>query len=105
MASRLPAEDIAGLQTLLQGSPYRGIAGNPRLFPKLGIADFVRFFPAVAGVRIAEKDAAALRSFLAERGIVIMIRAGVTRLVTHLDVSAADVDKTVAAFKQFYRSS
>jgi threonine aldolase len=53
-------------------------------------------------VEIPEAVLAALREHLARAGI----RASVgphTRLVTHLDISAADVQKTIAAFKEFFQ--
>jgi threonine aldolase len=53
-------------------------------------------------VEIPEAVLAALREHLARAGI----RASVgphTRLVTHLDISAADVQKIIAAFKEFFQ--
>jgi threonine aldolase len=53
-------------------------------------------------VEIPEAACAPLREHLAKAGI----RASVgphTRLVTHLDISAADVQKTIAAFKEFFQ--
>jgi threonine aldolase len=53
-------------------------------------------------VEIPEASVAALRGHLAQRGI----RASVgphTRLVTHLDVTRADVQTTIAAFKDFFK--
>jgi len=44
-----------------------------------------------------------LRRALAEQGIRASIGPH-TRLVTHLDVSAADVERTVAAFKAFFKN-
>jgi threonine aldolase len=53
-------------------------------------------------VEIPEASVVALREHLVKRGI----RASVgthTRLVTHLDVSKEDVQKTIAAFKDFFQ--
>jgi threonine aldolase len=44
----------------------------------------------------------ALDAFLAARGIAIMGYQPRLRLVTHLDVDAADIDRAVAAFKAFF---
>ena len=53
-------------------------------------------------VEIPEASVAALREHLAKRGIRASIGAH-TRLVTHLDVSKEDVQKTIAAFKDFFQ--
>ncbi|NIA53924.1 low-specificity L-threonine aldolase [Massilia sp. TW-1] len=53
-------------------------------------------------VEIPEAACAALRDALARQGIRASI-APHTRLVTHLDVSSADVRTTVAAFESFFR--
>jgi threonine aldolase len=45
---------------------------------------------------------AGLRDALAREGIRASIGAH-TRLVTHLDVSRADVDKVVAVFKAYFK--
>ena len=42
-----------------------------------------------------------LRAYLEQRGIIALIGPK-TRLVTHLDVSAAQIQQTIAAFKQFF---
>ncbi|MBV8634420.1 MAG: low-specificity L-threonine aldolase, partial [Burkholderiaceae bacterium] len=42
-----------------------------------------------------------LRAYLGQRGIIALIGPK-TRLVTHLDVSAAQIQQTIAAFKQFF---
>ncbi len=55
-------------------------------------------------VEIPETAVAALREHLAGRGIRASIGTH-TRLVTHLDVSQADVQATVAAFKDFFKDS
>jgi threonine aldolase len=53
-------------------------------------------------VEIPEAACAPLREHLASRGIRASIGPH-TRLVTHLDVSAADVQKVIAAFKDFFK--
>jgi threonine aldolase len=53
-------------------------------------------------VEIPEAAVAALREHLARAGIRASIGPH-TRLVTHLDVSSDDVQKTIAAFKDFFK--
>jgi threonine aldolase len=53
-------------------------------------------------VEMPEAACAPLREHLASRGIRASIGPH-TRLVTHLDVSAADVQKVIAAFKDFFK--
>jgi threonine aldolase len=53
-------------------------------------------------VEIPETAVAGLRDALAREGIRASIGAH-TRLVTHLDVSRADVDKVVAVFKAYFK--
>jgi threonine aldolase len=53
-------------------------------------------------VEIPEAACAPLRDALMRQGIRASIGPH-TRLVTHLDVSAADVKKTIAAFEAFFR--
>jgi threonine aldolase len=53
-------------------------------------------------VEIPEAAAASLRDALAREGIRASIGAH-TRLVTHLDVSRADVEKVIASFKAFFK--
>lgn len=53
-------------------------------------------------VEIPEAAVAGLREHLARNGIRASIGAH-TRLVTHLDISKEDVQKTIAAFKDFFR--
>jgi threonine aldolase len=53
-------------------------------------------------VEIPEADCAPLREHLATRGIRASIGPH-TRLVTHLDVSKEDVQKTITAFKDFFK--
>jgi threonine aldolase len=53
-------------------------------------------------VQIPEAACAPLRAALAEQGIRASIGPH-TRLVTHLDVSAADVQTIIAAFKAFFK--
>jgi threonine aldolase len=45
---------------------------------------------------------AALDAFLRSRGILILARSANVRLVTHLDVDAADVDRATAAVREFF---
>lgn len=50
---------------------------------------------------LAPETAERLVPFLGERGIVIAGRESI-RLVTHLDVTAADIERTLAAFREFF---
>jgi threonine aldolase len=52
-------------------------------------------------VRIPAEQAAPLAGFLRERNILVLPGARL-RLVTHLDVDAAGVERTVAAFSEFF---
>ncbi len=45
---------------------------------------------------------AALQSFLRNHGILILARSATVRLVTHLDVDAAGIDRATAAFHEFF---
>jgi len=54
-------------------------------------------FAAVPAVRLD-----ALVEFMQRRGILLMARSPVLRLVTHLDVDRAGIDRAVAAFKDFF---
>lgn len=49
------------------------------------------------------EDAKALGSFLYEKGILIAV-SPVSRMVVHLDISESDIEKTIDAFKEFYRN-
>ena len=42
-----------------------------------------------------------LTAFLRERGVLVAGRGGL-RLVTHLDVTAADIERVVALFREFF---
>jgi len=53
-------------------------------------------------VRVPPERLAALEAFLRGRGVVILARAASVRLVTHLDVDAAGVDRATAAFRDFF---
>lgn len=53
-------------------------------------------------VEIPEAAVAALREHLAKAGIRASVGAH-TRLVTHLDISKEDVQKTIAAFQDFFK--
>jgi threonine aldolase len=55
-------------------------------------------FVAVPAARLSS-----LETFLRERGILILGRSSTLRLVTHLDVDEAGIDRTVAAFGEYYR--
>jgi threonine aldolase len=55
-------------------------------------------------VKLPEAHAAPLAAALKAKGIIII--AGPTcRLVTHLDVNARDIDATIAAFKDYFRTA
>jgi threonine aldolase len=51
--------------------------------------------------QFAQAHCAALEAFLKQRGILIQVLYG-TRMVTHLDVSAADIDAVIAAVKDYF---
>lgn len=51
----------------------------------------------------AGEDAAALSAFLYEREILVT-PSSVARMVVHLDISESDIEKTIDAFKDFYRN-
>lgn len=53
-------------------------------------------------VTVPEHSLAALQAFLRGHGILIMARSPTVRLVTHLDVGAAGVDRAAAAFGEFF---
>ena len=53
-------------------------------------------------IRMAAAQAEELAAFLRERGILIS-PASTTRLVTHLDISAADIATTIDRISEFYR--
>ena len=50
-----------------------------------------------------EKDLEPLRAHLAAHGIIIAAQRPQTRLVTHLDITGEDVDRTIEAFGEFYK--
>ncbi|HEY6838983.1 MAG TPA: low-specificity L-threonine aldolase [Geobacteraceae bacterium] len=52
-------------------------------------------------VSLPPETVAPLTSFLRERGVIVSGRGGL-RLVTHLDVSAGDVERAVAAFREYF---
>jgi threonine aldolase len=54
-------------------------------------------FVTVPADRLAE-----LAAFLRGRGILILARSASVRLVTHLDVDAAGIDRAAAAFHEFF---
>jgi threonine aldolase len=53
-------------------------------------------------VTVPPERLAALDSFLRVRGILILARLPTVRLVTHLDVDAAGVERATAAFHEFF---
>jgi threonine aldolase len=52
-------------------------------------------------VRIPPERAAALKAHLERAGVLALVGPR-TRLATHLDVSAAGIDRAVAAFRSFF---
>jgi threonine aldolase len=52
-------------------------------------------------VRVPAERCAALQAHLRERGVIALVGAR-TRLVTHLDVDAAGIDRAIAAFRAFF---
>jgi threonine aldolase len=54
-------------------------------------------------VEVPANDCAALGHHLREQGVIAIVGPR-TRLVTHLDVSRADIDATIAAFRAFYKA-
>lgn len=55
-------------------------------------------------VKVARERCEALQAHLADAGVTAIVSPR-TRLVTHLDVDAAGVDRAVAAFAAFGRSA
>ena len=53
-------------------------------------------------VKVPPERLAALEAFLRGRGVVILAHAASVRLVTHLDVDAAGVDRVTAGFRDFF---
>ena len=53
-------------------------------------------------VTVPENLLAELEIFLRERGVLIMARSSTVRLVTHLDVEAAGIDRATTAFAEFF---
>ncbi len=51
-----------------------------------------------------EQDLEPLRAHLADSGIIISAQRPYTRLVTHLDITAEDVERTIEAFGEFYKA-
>jgi threonine aldolase len=52
-------------------------------------------------VGVADHAALPLAGFLKERGILVFAQEKL-RLVTHLDITAADVETVIAAFRDFF---
>jgi len=86
------AEDHANAKTLAEG--LVGLTGL-KLDPSRVQTNMI-----FASMEPAKVDA--LVKHLRGQGIVILANPNL-RFVTHLDVSRADVDKTIAAFKSFFR--
>lgn len=66
----------------------------------------LRFDPATVQTNMVllplpPETVAPLTAFLRERGVLVAGRGGL-RLVTHLDVTAADVERAVAGFREFF---
>jgi threonine aldolase len=55
-------------------------------------------------LKISPDQAAALAAHLKKQGVIVLARAPM-RLVTHLDVDAAGIDRALAAFKSFFVSA
>jgi len=53
-------------------------------------------------VAVPPERVAALATFLRSRGILVMARSPALRLVTHLDVDSAGIDRTTTAFAEFF---
>jgi threonine aldolase len=54
--------------------------------------------------KVAPADVQPLARHLADRGVTAIVSPRM-RMVTHLDVDAAAIDRAVAAFAGFYRKS
>ena len=75
-----------------------------RLAAGLTEIDVLRLEPVQTNIvyaHVPKQQCADLQAYLAARGIVTLIGPK-TRLVTHLDVSKAQVDQVIAVFKQFF---
>jgi threonine aldolase len=79
-------------------------ANARRLAERLARIDALDVSPAATNmvhVTVPAERASALRAHLRERGV--LVRAGSTlRLVTHLDVAPADVERAIGAFEEFF---
>jgi threonine aldolase len=69
--------------------------------------DALRFDPATVQTNmiflpLPPETAALLTAFFRERGVLVAGRGGL-RLVTHLDVTAADIERVTALFREFFR--
>src|SRR4029077_12634921 len=85
------AEDHANAERLAQGLAALGLKVDP-------VQTNMVF------VEVPKESAAALRQHLDSKGIVTLGGAKM-RLVTHLDVDAAAIDRTIAAFAAFFRKA
>jgi threonine aldolase len=84
------AEDHANAERLARGLAALGLKVDP-------------VHTNMVFVTVAKEQAAALRKHLDSQGIVTLGGAKL-RLVTHLDVDAAAIDRAVAAFAAFFKS-
>jgi threonine aldolase len=53
-------------------------------------------------VTVPAERLAALNAHMAAHGVLLLVRSPTLRLVTHLDVDHAGIDRAVAAFKEFF---
>lgn len=84
------AEDHANAQRLAQGLAKLGLEVEP-------VQTNMVF------VRVPADCGPALASHLASRGVTALVHPPKLRLVTHLDVDAAAIDRAVEAFASFFR--
>lgn len=87
------AEDHANARRLAEG-----LAAFPRITVDLEAVETNMLF-----VQPHADDFDALRAYLAERGIVLAAQKPRIRVVTHLDVTAEDVDRVVETVAGFYK--
>lgn len=76
-----------------------------KLAAGLAQIDVLRLEPVQTNIvyaHVPKEQCADLQAFLAERGIIALIGPK-TRMVTHLDVSAAQIAQVVSAFKAYFR--
>jgi threonine aldolase len=85
------AEDHANAKRLAEG-----LAEMPRLEVNTPETNMLFIAP-------GEEDLEPLRAHLAASGIIISAQRPHTRLVTHLDITGEDVERTIEAFGDFYK--